>query len=168
MASWKSPFRCGTIAEEGHHHLRLLAILDTVADAHRMEGLGTHRNGDGQIVSTWFHRPAFVITGKVEEEAFQALAAPNLGSRLTEGRDHPIFRLENRHGTKLCRFLALDRAKGANPALTLEAQHALIKAARQDHGSMQAQQQLHGDDRLQVGVEMAIFVEYRKVLHAVW
>src|SRR5215813_8707802 len=154
----------GAVAEVRHDHRVLAAVLDPVGDAHGVRELGRHGNGHGQVTLLRRRLPT-LETPRVEgEELLDGPTPPEHGRRLPEGRYQPIPRLQRAHAADLRGLLPLDGGEGADPALALEPQHALVEAPSQQHAAVEAQELFGRELRLEGGVEISLAVEDRQAL----
>src|SRR5215467_13705452 len=156
--------RGGAVAEADHDHRVLAAVLDAVGDAHGVWKLGCHGDGHGQVVLLRGGLPPFEATRVEGEELLDGPTPPEHGRRLPEGRHQPIPRFQRAHAADLGGLLPLDGREGADPALALEPQHALVEAPSQQHAAVEALELLRRELGLEGGVETPLAVEDRQTL----
>src|SRR5439155_20248112 len=77
---------------------------------------------------------------------------------------HPVRAAQGGGGAHLRGFLALDGREGADAALALQADHALVEAAPEEHGAVQPLQLGRGNVRGEGRIQIAVAVENRQVL----
>src|SRR5439155_1292062 len=81
-----------------------------------------------------------------------------------ERRDHPVGRPQRDDAPQLRGLLALDRGERSDAALALQAHHALVEAAGEDHRAMERSELAGRELRLERRVEVPVAVEDRQVL----
>src|SRR5215471_14445422 len=99
-----------------------------------------------------------------EQELLDRPAPPDHRPRLAERRHHPVRRPQGEDAPQLGSFLALGRREGADASLALQAHHALVQAAAEQHRAIERLQLVVGELGLKRGVEVPVAVEDRQVL----
>src|SRR6267143_3958831 len=123
----------GAVAEVRHHHRVLAAILRGVGEADRVRELRPDGDRDRQVALAGSRLATLHVAGEEEQELLDGPAPADHRGGLAKGRYHPVRRPEREDAAQLGRLLTLDRREGADAALALQAHHALVEAATEDH-----------------------------------
>src|SRR3972149_1757818 len=147
------------VAEVDHDYRALAPVLDAIADADRVGQLGRHGDGDGEVTLLGAWLGALEPSGEEGQHLLDGPAAPEHGRRLAEGRHHPVDRLEREDTAYLRGLLPLEGREGADPALALELEHALVETPAQHHGAVEALEVVRRELGFELGVELAVAVQ---------
>ena len=72
-----------------------------------------------------------------EDEVLERPAPPDVGGPLAPDRDEPVGRAQGVDAAEHRRLVAARRQVGADPALALEEEHALVEPAREEEGPVE-------------------------------
>ena len=158
-------FGGGAIAEEGHHYIVLLPVVDAPSQPDRVEHLRANRYRDGQIADRLRDMRALLVTGVVKQHTLDAASTRDLGGGFPKRGHHPVRVAERADGADVGGFLPFDRRERADTALPLQFEHALVESSAQKHRPIERQQLLRRQLRIERRIHLAVFVENAEIIH---
>jgi hypothetical protein len=153
----------GAVAEIGHDDDVVIAILRGVGEADGVGQLGRDGNRDRQVALIRSGLTTFQVAGEEQQQLFDRPATPDHRGRLAERGHHPVRGTEHGDAPELRRLLAFDGRERADAPLPLQADHALVEPAREQHRAIQALELGGRQAGIESAVEGAFGVEDRQI-----
>ena len=151
------------VAEVRHHDDVVVAILRGVGEADGVRQLGRDGNRDGEVALIGGGLTTFQVAGEEQQQLLDRPAAPDHRGRFTERGHHPVRGPQHGDAAELGRLLTLDGRECAGAPLPLQAHHALVEPARQQHRAVQALELGARQAGIESAVEVAFGVEDRQI-----